>query len=343
MATNFQLFLYTVDEYKRFAEHLPVKTSNNLNDIYSEKDYIGIQVRLMLLRKYYSNNIKENINFKKIIVDAKTTFSDRDSEFQLLSEEYDKVETQQMEHLLADGTKLNVYTTIEDYVYGLYLHADENRIVRLENTAESIRFFCTRKYIIEIEAIIFKLYDLLKDCGVTTNINSNTSRSPMLYLGDTSKNTQSITGSPYWSNLYGRDAADDDLIKIGQSLTLEELNILRLCIKFTNELKKTPLSKRILRKCIHPAVRSDWGDFSEVKTFFCNIPNPGFSSMVRYNDEKDTAYVRVYPKVDDSFIIDTPHVLSERYEFALGKCFGKWMIYSFGGHLDSIYKKKEPK
>ena len=23
MATNFQLFLYTVDEYKRFAEHLP--------------------------------------------------------------------------------------------------------------------------------------------------------------------------------------------------------------------------------------------------------------------------------------------------------------------------------
>lgn len=33
MATNFQLFLYTVDEYKRFAEHLPVKTSNNLNDI----------------------------------------------------------------------------------------------------------------------------------------------------------------------------------------------------------------------------------------------------------------------------------------------------------------------
>ena len=333
MANNFQLFLYTVDEYKRFAEHLPVKVSNNLNDGYSEKDYIGIQVRLMLLRKYYSNSIKENVNFKKIIADAKTTFSERISEFQFLLEEYDKVETQQMEHLLADGTKLNVYTTIEDSVYGLYLHADENRIVRLENTAESIRFFCTRKYIVEIEEIIFKLYDLLKDCGVIANINSSTSRSPMLYLGDTNKNTQSITGSPYWSNLYGRDAVDDDLTKIGQSLSVEELNMLRLCIEFTNELKNTPLSKRKLRKHIHPAVRSDWGDFSEAKEFLSNIPNPGFSTMVRYNDEKDTAYVRVYPKVDDAFIIETPHVLSEGYEFALGKWFGKWMIYSFGGHL----------
>lgn len=53
MASDFQLFLYTIDEYRRFANHLPVKQPNSLSDDYSEADYIGVQVRLMLLRKYY--------------------------------------------------------------------------------------------------------------------------------------------------------------------------------------------------------------------------------------------------------------------------------------------------
>lgn len=46
MTTNFQLFLYTVDEYKRFANHLSVKNLENISESCSEADYIGIQVRL---------------------------------------------------------------------------------------------------------------------------------------------------------------------------------------------------------------------------------------------------------------------------------------------------------
>lgn len=340
MVNNFQLFLYTVDEYKRFANHLPVNNPDGLTGNYSEEDYIGIQVRLMLLRKYYSNNTKENVNFKRIITDAQTAFPSRISEFQFLWKEFDEIENQQMEHLLADGTKLNVYTAIEDSVYGLYLHADENRIIRLENTAEAIRFFCTRKYIFQIEAVIFKLYDLLKDCGVTSQITSNVIRSPMVYLGDTSKNTQSVTRSPYWSNIYGRDATDDDLLKTGQKTSQEELRMLRLCIEFSVELMKSQLQIKKLKKYIHPAARRIWGDFSAAKMLMESIPNPGFSSKVRYNKEKDTAYIRIYPRVDDAFILDTPHVFCEGYEFALGKWFGKWKIYYFGGHLDSIYETK---
>ena len=40
-------------------------------------------------------------------------------EWKSLSNEFDQIENQQIEHLLADGTKLNLYTTIEDTVYGL--------------------------------------------------------------------------------------------------------------------------------------------------------------------------------------------------------------------------------
>lgn len=84
-----------------------------------------------------------------------------------------------------------------------------------------------------------------------------------------------------------------------------------------------------------------WGDFQAAQTFFCSIPNPGFSTKVRYNENKDTIYVRIFPKVDDAFILNTPHVFSEEYEIALGKWFGQWMIYQLGGHLDSIYEDKK--
>ena len=341
MANSFQLFLYTVDEYKRFANHLPIKKPTGLSDDYAESDYIGIQVRLMLLRKYYGSSNKENVNFKRLLSEAETAFPDKINEWQTLSSEFDQIEAQQMEHLLADGTKLNIYTTIEDCVYGLYLHADENRINRLQNTAEAIRFFCTRKYIVEIESIIFRLYDQLVECGVCPQISSIPVRSPMVYLGDTSKNTQGVTASPYWSNIYGHDATDDDMAKIEQEITLEEKKMLYLCITFTNELKKTPLDVKALRKFVHPAARSGWGNFQAAQAFFCSIPNPGFSTKVRYNENKDTAYVRIFPKVDEPFLINTPRVFSEGYEFALGKWFGQWMIYQFGGHLDSIYETKK--
>lgn len=338
MASGFQLFLYTVDEYRRFANHLPVKDPAGLTDDYTEADYIGIQVKLMLLRKYYGSNNKENVNIKRLLSEAKTAFSNKLNEWNTFSAEFNQIEMQQMEHLLADGTKLNIYTTIEDSVYGLYLHADENRINRLKNTAEAIRFFCTRKYIVEVEALIFRLYDLLVECGVSPQIGSPTSRSPMVYLGDTSQNTQAVTASPYWSNIYGHDATDDDIEQIGQEITLEEKKMLYLCISFTGELKKTPIQVKKLRKYVHPAARSSWGNFQAAQAFFCSIPNPGFSTKVRYNGKKNTAYIRIFPKVDEPFMINTPHVFSEGYEFALGKWFGRWMIYHFGDHIDSIFE-----
>ena len=342
MATNFQLYIYTVDEYRRFANLLPVKEPGALTDNYSESDYVGVQVRLMLLRKYYSGSKNPaNVSYKRLITEAKATFPLAAQKLQALSDEFDQIESQQVEQLLMDGTKLNLYDTIEDVIYGLYLHADASRINRLENTAESARFFCTRKYVLEIERIVFELYDILVECGVNASIPPQPSRSPLVYLGDARNNTQSITGSPYWSNIYGHDATEADVEEIAKELTPEEAGMLYLCMKFTDELKKDNLNVKELRKFIHPAVRSDWGNFQYAKRFYCSIPNPGLSTKVRYNEAGDTAYIRIFPKVDDAFVINTPHVFSEGYEFALGKWFGKWRIYSFGGHLDSIFEKKK--
>lgn len=341
MINAYQLFLYTVDEYKRFQNNLPVKNSSSLTDEYSETDYICVQVRLMLLRKYFSGGKNpENVNINNIVSKGQQEFPLVAKNFEEIGDKFKNIEKQQIEQLLSDGTKLNLYMTIEDTVYGLYLHADENRIQRLCHTNESIRFSCIRKFVLEIEKVVFELYDLLKECGVSPEIECDKLKSPMLYLGDPDNNTQAVTGSPYWGNVYGRDATEEDLTAIGEQLGIEEMYILSLCMTFAEELKTIPLRTKKLKKFIHPAARTDWGDFKEAQSFYLRIPNPGFSTKVRYNDAKDTAYVRFFPKVDDAFFLDTPHVFSDVYEFSLGKWFGKWMIYSFGGHLDSIYKKK---
>lgn len=342
MKTNLTLFQYTVDEYIRFKKELPVTSPNSITDGYLEADYIGIQVRLMLLRKYFSGGkYPENVNIKKVVENAQLLFPSAYDKFKKILDEFELVEEQQLEHLLSDGSKLNLYTTVEDTVYGLYLHADQNRIQRLYCTTEQIRFVCIRKFVLEIEEIVLTLYALLKECGITAEIHLTDARSPMLYFGDTKSNTQSVTGSTYWGNVYGRDASDDDLKEIIEGISPEEKEILHLCTAFADALKTSPLQIKKLRKYIHPAVKSDWGDFTQAQTFFLSIPNPGYSTKVRYNEARDTAYVRFFPNVDEAFQINTPHIFSNVYEFALGKWFGKWRIYSFGGHLDSIYKSKK--
>lgn len=61
MMTDLELFVTTVEEYKRFSSFLKFNENVSLVDGYSEEDYIGIQVRLMLLRKYYGGK-KENVS-----------------------------------------------------------------------------------------------------------------------------------------------------------------------------------------------------------------------------------------------------------------------------------------
>lgn len=215
MITNFQLYIYTLDEYKRFANYLPVKYNDDFVEEYAESDYIGIQVRLMLLRKYYSiGKNPGNVSFRSIVAEAQTTFYAYAEKLNELLVRYDEIEKQQIEHILSDGTKLNLYTTIEDEVYGLYLHADSKRIENLTRTKEGIRFVCTRKFVLELEQVLFELYDILKKCGETIEFTCDIDRAPILHLGNNKSSIQKITTSPYWRNVYGRDASDEDLVKL---------------------------------------------------------------------------------------------------------------------------------
>lgn len=112
-----------------------------------------------------------------------------------------------------------------------------------------------RKYVLDVESIVFQLYDILKKQGVDTNWATDTSRAPILYFGNSNKKSQLIEQSPYWKNIYGHDATDDDLEVIAKGLTSEEKEILSFCTSFTDELKKVPISAKELKKYVHPFAR----------------------------------------------------------------------------------------
>lgn len=337
---NIYLFLYTVREYKRFSNYFSLKNDFKLLDSYNEEEYIAVQTKLILLRKYGAYN--EAVNVKDIAFFVKTLHHDLEDKMNEIICDYDKVQTDNIRTLLSDGTELNLYQTIENVMYGLYLHADKDKIAHLNHINERLLLVVTREYVQKFEKIVLKLYDCLLDKNYQIEQTGGVERATMLFLGDVDKSRKKITNSPYWANLYGNDLGNDKISEILKDTNQEELLILRLSSIFVDEIKKDNYSKTLLKNLVSPFTYSDWKDFSEAHLNIKAISNLGMSSKVRFNDRHDIAYVHFYENVEGCFVIDQPHIISEGiYVLSLvnhGKENG-WKIYSFGSKLDDYLLK----
>lgn len=144
-------------------------TNATIIDIYGKAEISAIPVhientKLILLRKYGSKG--EPVFIEEILDEMKKTYPHKSEEASKILNEYHEIINMQIEQILADGTKLNLYQTIEDVMYGLYLHADANRIQRLVQTDEQLRFTCIRKYVEDFEKVLFKIIKCLRECGM---------------------------------------------------------------------------------------------------------------------------------------------------------------------------------
>ena len=329
------LFLYTMREYKRFSNGL---SNHELTDDYDEEAYVQINTKLILLRKYGSKG--QPVFVEEILEEIKKIYPQKSDDVDNILIEYHSIINMQIEQILTDGTKLNLYQTIEDVMYGLYLHADANRIQRLLQTDESLRFVCIRKYVEDFENVLYKMVECLEECGVDVE-EIQKEHASIIAVGNQNEN-QSVRNSPFWSNIYGHDADDEELAQICTQLEIEDIEIILRCNIFLEALKKEIVPMDILDKLIFPSTKKDWGDYSEAREFYLSIKNPGISSKVRYYEQHTMAYVRIYPQVDNPFVVSTPHVIKDIYEIALVKDCGmsECKIYSFGGHLDSYIIEK---
>lgn len=201
------LFLYTMKEYQRFSGEL---CSHELTADYDAESYVQINTKLILLRKYGSKG--EPVFIEEILDEMKKTYPHKSEEASKILNEYHEIINMQIEQILADGTKLNLYQTIEDVMYGLYLHADANRIQRLVQTDEQLRFACIRKYVEDFEKVLFKIIKCLRECGMDVE-EIHKEHASIIAFGNQSE-SQNVVNSPFWSNMYGHDADDEELKQI---------------------------------------------------------------------------------------------------------------------------------
>lgn len=152
-------------------------------------------MRLLLLRKYGSYN--ESVNIKNVINSVINKYPKEKEKFEAILNDYNSIEKQDFKYILSNGKELNLYKTIENTMYGLYLHADYEKICDLLQAKEDLRFVSIRKYVEEFETIVFILYDYISDLEKDYVEYQNKEKATIIYLGDTLNKKQQIKKSPY--------------------------------------------------------------------------------------------------------------------------------------------------
>lgn len=99
--------LFTVKEYKRFVEYFGPKNKHTLLDGFTEEDYIAVQTKLMILRKYSYN--RDVVYIPKVIEASRTLFQDLENDLNELQIKYDDIEKNQLQSILGDGSKLSLF------------------------------------------------------------------------------------------------------------------------------------------------------------------------------------------------------------------------------------------
>lgn len=315
-------------EYKRFADYFRGIEKRVIEAI-EDDEYISINTRLMLLRKY---GLKNDFSLKRVLNKAGRQFPDHKDQFDKLKTQYNAI-FEKLEYILPDGTSQCLDDVIDDTMYGLYLHPDTKRIHRVNIAEDSIRFAVIKEYVTSLEKVVLETYDNLLSCkGEWGQPNEEREKAHIVFFGDINTSSHSITGSPYWSNAYGRDANYEELINVFQENTDEDNYILALCMVFIDKLCKDEYSANELQRYIFPPIKGDWGDFSIVHEVLTKHNNLGFSSKVRYNDKHDMAYVYLLNNIEDPFIINQPHMSNDVCTITLVKDNERygWKIYSIG-------------
>ncbi len=338
-----ELFQTTVREYKRFTQQLPINYSTAMSGDISDAAYVAAHTRLMLLRKYTRNG-RGSLFLTNIVTEAIRRFprhSDYLSEFQA---RFQQSCDQSLNHSLADGSERTLNESIDDTMYGIHLHADEKRIHRIAQDNELIRLYCVITFVKEIEALVIELFDFFEVNGVPSIEKTHHIHAPVIHLESKDSDAKNITGSPFWCNLIGSDMTEESgLAVFAKSLgqyTLEELQMLATAFNFTQLLAEEQFSYDEMKRLVFEPTIYDWGDFSKAMVYYKAIPSPGLSSIIRYNEQRDTAYIHIYPHVKEVFSVDSPQLVSDVYIVTLFKDqrLGEWRVFAFGGRVDPIIR-----
>lgn len=329
---NLKLFIFTVDEYLRFRKvFVKNEIENSVEDNY-EQEYVSINTRLMLLRKYF--NKKENVSILKIAKTAIDIYPENKQIFIEIIEKYNEIQNNQLVHLLADQTKLNLYETIENTIYGLYLHADENKIKNIIQTNEHLRFYSVKSYVLNIEAITLNLYKELRRLGVEEKIVDRSLTAPVIKYGELPKEEDKIVENEYWINTSGKALSDEPRI-----ITKEKGYILGLGWNFIQEIESENFNPKTYKAYFKSIKLINRETLINIYHSLGNIKDLGMSDNIQFNKNKTEARTFFLPQVKVSFVLTADHLVVEGIVFRMEKTLRGWKIKDIYMNGRSLLKK----
>lgn len=338
-------FVYTVEEYQQMTSITGTHKHSDLLDPFTPEQYLEVKIKLILLRKYtlFESKNDKTLYIKKRLQEIKNLFPQGREAADEIMGEIDKIENDTMTSCLSDGSRLTLRETIELELYGVQLHSDYEKIEKLLITDPKIRFIAIRKYVETYEDILIRTYKLIKECGVqelTATIDSP--RAEVLRVTETDGIGQNVS-NPYWSNLFGKDASDEEVWTLLDNQSDEENAIIFMATIFMSLLEED-CPVELLQPFIHPATIKDWGDFQQLREFVKAFPEMGLSTKVRFNDRHDMAHVYLLENVTDGILIQEYQIIPgiTTVNFVKEKNSQRWLIYSIGEKMDDYLVTVEP-
>lgn len=328
----YELYLYTIDVYKRLVGTLPLdeklarfdsRSFSGIGDLeLGDEALAAVSMRLMLQRKYFVRG--KDLFLKKLLKSAERDFEVvKDGVASLLSC-LDELNAKPIEFAFGDGTVVKgAHANVEDTTYGALLHADKKRIENLVCVSERMRILALAPYIAGREQILLRFSELLLDAGVKPLMRGEEVSAVVSF--ETKRADRRISNSPYWRNLRGKELGLKDIEDIVRQASCDDCEILFAVHRFVTALNHNPLDFNELGSIVATETISGWGDFSQAAKAVDG--DCGVSTRVRYLSD-GTALVKLLPNVQEPFLIEGPQLIEGGHEIVLVKHGGSWRIWA---------------
>lgn len=325
-------FIYTAKAFENLIQNFPIKTKQVTDMVtVSESSYSAVYVHLMIARKYFTTVSKKQVYIPEVIKDACIAFPSSKVALDELIERYQKLESKKIELLLSNGKRLSLQEIVEHIIYGMYLHADIEKIEQLTRANEFQLIYAAYEFLMPLEEIVKDLLVLIEREEKMAEEESV----PILLIGE---DTQSRPNSPKWKHLNAIAVNDKAIFdNLPNSQTDEESYIFQLTCAFTAALDDIEANRVGLGLMVTPRTRDNWGDFSEARDFLNSIADYGLASKIHFNEEHSLATANLLSGVTENMKIEADQLIGAAAVITLVKEqteVTEWSIFSIGDSVN---------
>jgi hypothetical protein len=315
-----RLFHTSVKEYKAVVDTLEETTDENR--------VTKLKIKIMMLRKYISNG--ENVQIKSIVPKLQNLIPDQTTIIAQYYTDFTTETSKKMIHVNALGEEQDVRAVFNDITYGYYLHADFDRVERLQNTNQTFLWVMVDGFIKGIEEIIFQLDDLILEQELTSEMNEPVlPREPVIRYKKVPENKKNEQLG-VWENLIANEITDDALKDIVASMSEDDWKCMLKAQEFMDVLGKESVpTVETMRSIVLEERIQDWEDFTRIHEMIVGLKDCGLSTRVHYSEDGKKASIKLFREVGEGFIISDPQLVHvPTIELCLNSS-GEWRVFGF--------------